>query len=117
MLLSQVRTGLVDLGARIDADRVTRRLRGLGPDLRRRWRGGPKGYGDRLSPSELDVVRLLVVGRTRREIAQVLFKSPRTVDAQVRSAMRKFDVSSRVALALRAVESGLIETDVTASRE
>jgi DNA-binding CsgD family transcriptional regulator len=67
---------------------------------------GRPGYGDRLSPRELDVVRLLVEGRTSAQIARVLGLSPRTVEKHVLSAMRKRGAPSRTALAVVAVESG-----------
>ncbi len=92
------------LGATVDADRVRRSLSEEG--IRTVARVGRPGYGDRLSPRELDVVRLLVQGRTSAQIARVLGLSPRTVDKHVHSAMRKRDVPSRTALAVDAVESG-----------
>lgn len=42
-----------------------------------------------LSPREADVARLLVAGRTNREIGEALFISTRTVESHVRSAYRK----------------------------
>src|SRR5690606_8374354 len=88
--------------------RVLRLLRRHGVEPRRPWWGGSQGYGDRLSPRELEVVGLLVGGRTNREIAQALSRSPRTVAAQVSSAMRKLGVASRTALAVAVVEAGLV---------
>ena len=52
------------------------------------------------------MVRLLLGGRTNRQIAEALFLSPKTVACHVNSAMRKLGVSSRAALAVRAVEVG-----------
>jgi DNA-binding CsgD family transcriptional regulator len=98
-VLTEVLRGLSRLGARGDAGRVARILRGHGADTRHVWRGGRRGYGDRLSPRELEVVRLAVTGQTNREIGQVLSRSPRTVAMQLGSAMRKLEVSSRTALA------------------
>ena len=57
---------------------------------------------------ELDVVRLVVTGRTDREIGLALFLSPKTVANHVGSAMRKLQAVSRTALAVRAVEAGLV---------
>ncbi|GAB2503757.1 LuxR family transcriptional regulator [Promicromonospora xylanilytica] len=96
------------LGARGDADRVARRLRDLGADVPRLWRGGRRGYGDNLSPREIEVVRLVVAGHTNREIGKILAKSPATVDQQLRAAMRKLKVTSRTALAVLAVETGVL---------
>jgi DNA-binding CsgD family transcriptional regulator len=108
-LLSARYEELFRLGARADADRIAQRLREHGADVPRLWRGGRKGYGDRFSPRELEVVRLVVAGRTNREISQILAKSPATVDQQLRSAMRKAEVTSRTALAVKVTEAGLLD--------
>ncbi|MGW3160846.1 helix-turn-helix transcriptional regulator [Streptomyces sp. NPDC001089] len=63
-------------------------------------RGGRIGYGNRLSPRESDVVRLLLEGKTNRQIAEELSRSPSTVGAQLKSAMRKHGVTTRTALAV-----------------
>jgi len=104
-LLSEVFERLCDLGARGDADRVAGRLREHGLEARRPWRGGRRGYGEELSPRELEVVQLVIAGKTNREIADILSKSLRTVDAQVQSAMRKLGVNSRTALAVASIEA------------
>ena len=100
-LLAEVWQGLSALGAGGDADRVERSLREHGVRTASAWRGGRRGYGDRLSPRETEVVRLAAAGRTNRQIAQELYRSPKTVEIQLSSAMRKLGVSSRTALALR----------------
>lgn len=110
-LLTAVWQGLSDLGARSDADRVARALRERGVEVRRPWRGGRRGYGSQPSPRELEVVRLVLAGKTNREIADALSKSPRTVAGQLGSVMRKLGVSSRTELAVRVVEAGLITDD------
>ena len=105
-LLEQVRAAYAALGAGGDALRVTAVLRthgvAAGPP-----RTGRRGYGNRLSPRELEVAGLVIGGRTNREIGEVLFLSPRTVARHLDSAMRKLGVSSRTALAVRLVELGL----------
>ncbi|MFC5815611.1 ATP-binding protein [Nonomuraea harbinensis] len=100
-----VHQGLTALGARAAAERLAGLLRAHQLEVRGR---GRRGYGDQLSPRELEVVRLLATGKTNREIAAVLSRSPRTVAAQVNSAMRKLGVNSRTALAVGAVEAGLV---------
>jgi DNA-binding CsgD family transcriptional regulator/tetratricopeptide (TPR) repeat protein len=107
-LLAEVWQGLSDLGARGDADRVARQLRERGVEVRRPWRGGRRGYGSAPSPRELEVIRLVLAGKTNREIADALCKSPRTVAGQLGSVMRKLGVSSRTELAVRVVEAGLL---------
>jgi DNA-binding CsgD family transcriptional regulator len=106
-LLTEVSDGLRGLGATGDAERVADGLRKHGIKAWRGWRGGRRGYGDQLSPRELDVVRLVVAGHTNRDIARVLCRSPSTVHTQVTAAMRKLGVSSRTALAVHAIEAGV----------
>jgi DNA-binding CsgD family transcriptional regulator len=110
-LLTGVWQRLSGQGAKVDADRVSRRLREHGVDVRRPWRGGRRGYGGRPSPRELEVIRLVLAGKTNREIAESLHKSPRTVAGQLASVMRKLGVSSRTELAVRVVEDGLLAGD------
>jgi len=73
--------------------------------------GGRPGYGNRLSPRERDVVGLLLEGLTNREIAGALSRSPSTVAAQLKSAMRKFGVTSRTALAVSVAQAGILPKD------
>jgi DNA-binding CsgD family transcriptional regulator len=105
-LLSGVFQGMCDLGVEKDAQRAIHALRRHGVNVRWPQRGGRPSYGDQLSPRELDVIRLLIVGRSNREIAETLVVSPQTVASHVRSAMRKLNAPSRTALAVRAVELG-----------
>jgi DNA-binding CsgD family transcriptional regulator len=89
---------------------------GAGPPHRPCYRW-PSGLGSRaaahadgpgLTGRELEVVRLVAVGRTNREIATELFLSPRTVDMHVRNLLRKLDCRSRVEAAHRAGELDLL---------
>ena len=82
----------------------------LGESVARRLgrRAAADATGGGLSRRELEVVRLVAVGRTNREIAQELFLSPRTVDMHVRNLLRKLDCRSRVEAARRAGELGLL---------
>jgi DNA-binding CsgD family transcriptional regulator len=105
-LLAEVMSGLSHLGASGDSARAARALRENGVRLRRPGAGRP-GYGKRLSPRELEVVRLLVRGRSNRDIADELYLSPKTVAGHVASAMRKLGAASPAALAARAVETGI----------
>jgi DNA-binding CsgD family transcriptional regulator len=99
--LTEVHRGLSALGATVDAERVARSLPA------RTWRGGRRGYGDRLSPRELEVVRLMLTGLSNPDIAQALSRSPKTVAAQLNSAMRKYRVTSRTALAVSVTLAGI----------
>lgn len=106
-VLADVLRGLSGLGATADAERVARGLRDSGVQTRRPGAGRP-GYGGKLSPRELDVVRLVAGGQTNRQIAESLFLSPKTVARHVDASMRKLNVSSRTALAVAAVAAGIV---------
>lgn len=105
-LLGTVQQRLHELGARWDGDRVAHLLRRHGVEVARVWRGGRRGYGDRLSPRELEVARLVTQGLTNRQAAEALFLSPRTVDRHLSAAMRKLGVASRTALAVAFTDPG-----------
>ena len=105
-LLAEVREQLIALGALGDADRVVATLREHGVAAKRPQRGGRRGYGDQLSPRELEVTRLVITGRSNRQIAEVLCLSPKTVDQHLSAAMRKLGVSSRTALAVHVQAAG-----------
>jgi DNA-binding NarL/FixJ family response regulator len=98
------------LGARPVAAEAAREAAALGDSVVRRLGRGAEADAEDggLSRREREVVRLLAVGRTNREIAQELFLSPRTVDMHVRNILRKLDVRSRVEAANRAGELGLV---------
>ena len=61
-----------------------------------------------LSSKELEVVRLLAVGKTNREIAQTMLVSLSSVKTYVKRVMNKLVVSDRTQAAVRAIELGLI---------
>jgi DNA-binding NarL/FixJ family response regulator len=97
------------LGARPLAAVAAREVAALGESVLARLGRRAEAYADGsgLSRREREVVRLIAVGRTNREIAQELFLSPRTVDMHVRNILRKLDCRSRVEAAGRAREMGL----------
>jgi DNA-binding NarL/FixJ family response regulator len=65
---------------------------------------------ERLTPRELDVLRLLAQGQTNREIARRLVVSVGTVKVHVEHIIAKLGVSDRTQAAVRAVELGLLGT-------
>jgi DNA-binding NarL/FixJ family response regulator len=62
---------------------------------------------EKLSQRELDVLRLVVKGRTNREIAKDLLVSTSTVKKNIHQICSKLGVSDRIQAAVRAVELGL----------
>jgi DNA-binding CsgD family transcriptional regulator len=66
---------------------------------------GVERYG--LSPRELEVLQVLIEGRTNREIAEQLFISDRTVGVHVRRILSKMGVSWRGQAAAIAIRSGI----------
>jgi DNA-binding NarL/FixJ family response regulator len=98
------------LGARPLAAEAAREVAALGESVAERLgrRAEADADGAGLSRRELEVVRMLSVGRTNREIAGDLFLSQRTVDMHVRNILRKLDCRSRVEAAHRAGELGLL---------
>ncbi|MEU1881986.1 AAA family ATPase [Streptosporangium sp. NPDC020072] len=83
-----------EFGAVHDAARCRRTLRDTGVGVappRSRGRGGSGA----LSRREREVARLVALGKTNREIADVLFLSPRTVETHVATVLRKLGVRSR----------------------
>jgi predicted ATPase/DNA-binding CsgD family transcriptional regulator len=61
-----------------------------------------------LSPRERDVLRLIVEGRSDREIADALFISRRTASQHVSAILGKLGVASRTAAATYATRHGLV---------
>jgi DNA-binding CsgD family transcriptional regulator len=99
------------LGARPLATRAAKELAALGEPVERRLgrraetllqRGG-------LTRRELQVLRMVSVGRTNREIARELFLSTRTVDMHVRNILTKLGSRSRTDATRKASELGLLE--------
>jgi excisionase family DNA binding protein len=61
-----------------------------------------------LTPRELDVLHLLVEGKTNPEIAAALFIGRQTVVTHVRHILAKLGVETRTAAAVRAFQLGLV---------
>lgn len=96
------------LGAAPAARLVRAKLRRLGlrsvpRGPRPATRANPAG----LTPRQVDVLGLIVEGRTNTEIAEALFVSPKTVDHHVSAILTKLEVKSRQEAARAAVERGL----------
>jgi DNA-binding NarL/FixJ family response regulator len=63
--------------------------------------------GSDLTPREREVLRLLVEGRTDREIAAALFVTPKTASNHVANILAKLGVETRTAAAAFALRHGL----------
>jgi LuxR family maltose regulon positive regulatory protein len=61
-----------------------------------------------LSQRELEVLHLIALGRTNKEIAQQLVVAPGTVKAHTASIYRKLDVANRTEAAARARQLGIL---------
>jgi predicted ATPase/class 3 adenylate cyclase/DNA-binding CsgD family transcriptional regulator len=88
-------------GAALSAEEaVAYALRGRGERKR------PSSGWAALTPTELDVVRLVGEGLPNKDIATRLFVSPRTVQSHLRHVYNKLEVTSRVQLAQESARHG-----------
>jgi predicted ATPase/class 3 adenylate cyclase/DNA-binding CsgD family transcriptional regulator len=108
---AQLRTAMGDTdydtawaeGAALSPDEaVAYALRGRGERKR------PSSGWDSLTPTELDVVRLVGEGLANKDVAARLFVSPRTVQSHLRHVYNKVGLTSRVQLAQEAVRRNRI---------
>jgi DNA-binding CsgD family transcriptional regulator/tetratricopeptide (TPR) repeat protein len=91
------------LGAGPWAAKARAELRATGETAHQR----DAGTIDRLTPQELQIVRLVGDGGTNREVAAQLFLSPRTVDYHLHKIFTKLGMSSRAELVRLAARDGL----------
>jgi NarL family two-component system response regulator LiaR len=68
----------------------------------------PKGNFAQLSAREMEVLKLMVEGKSNPEIAEVLYLSPNTVKTHVRGIMNKLAVDDRVQAAVMALRAGIV---------
>lgn len=69
----------------------------------------PKTRLDGLTPRETEVLRLIGRGLSRREIADLIKRSPKTVDGHRESIMQKLDIHDRGELVRFAIREGIVE--------
>lgn len=62
-----------------------------------------------LSPREQEVLRMIGRGMSRSEIAEVLCRSPKTVDGHREKIMEKLDIHDRAELVRFSIREGLVE--------
>ena len=94
----------------LDAARQVFAQLGAVPDLTRvdaYTRKRPVAEPSGLSPREVEVLRLVAVGKTNQGIATDLFLSEKTVERHVSNILTKLGVGSRTAAAAYAFEHGI----------
>ena len=64
---------------------------------------------DELTERELDVVRLVAMGRSNREIAEQLFISEKTVKTHISNILAKLNLEHRTQLAIYAIKNKLVD--------
>jgi DNA-binding CsgD family transcriptional regulator len=79
-------------------------------DRELRHRDTSETYPDALTAREVDVLRLLAIGRSNKDIAQVLSISLNTVATHVRNILTKTECANRTEAAAYAARNQLIET-------
>lgn len=65
---------------------------------------------NRLSPRELEVLKYIAQGLSTREMAEVMYLSPRTVERHVERLMSRLGIRDRLRLALYAFSEGIAMT-------
>ena len=70
-----------------------------------------RGPVDALSPREREVLRLLALGYTNQEIAEMLVVSVRTVESHRAHIMTKLRANSRASMVRHALEAGLLDDE------
>jgi DNA-binding CsgD family transcriptional regulator len=96
VLLTSARDDYAAIGATACVERCDRELKAGGVRLAR----GEAGSTD-LTPQEQAVAGLVAQGRSNREVADVLFVSPKTVQFHLTRIYAKLGVRSRTELASR----------------
>ena len=85
---------------------------GEGCAIRRPRTSGPQPEPfARLTPRELEVLKLLACGLTNEEIARRLVISEHTVKNHISSIYRKLSTDDRIRVALMAIRAGLVSPD------
>ena len=70
------------------------------------WAGRP--LRAELSDRELEVLKLIAIGKDNAEIARDLFISPKTVKNHISNILMKLQIENRIQAAVYAVRSGIV---------
>jgi DNA-binding CsgD family transcriptional regulator/tetratricopeptide (TPR) repeat protein len=97
------------LGAGPAAKLIRQTLKGRGATVPRGPRPSTRANPAELTARELDVLRLVAVGKRNADVAAELVLSPRTVDHHVSAILRKLRVKTRGEAAAAAVDLGLLQ--------
>jgi DNA-binding NarL/FixJ family response regulator len=84
------------------AAKVLQRLRAQTPDT------AARAIRTELSARELEVLRLIAIGKDNAEIARDLFISPKTVKNHISNILMKLQIENRIQAAVYAVRSGIV---------
>lgn len=79
--------------------------------------GGVVRIPETLSPREAEVLGLLALGHTNREVAELLYISVRTAETHRASILRKLGARSRAELVRHAEVKGLVRRSLDALDE
>jgi ATP/maltotriose-dependent transcriptional regulator MalT len=94
-------------------ERTMQRLDGGGRRTAARTSGSPgvavPGLLEPLTPRELEVLRLVALGRSNSQVASELFVTVGTVKSHLHSISGKLDAANRVEAVARARAVGLLE--------
>jgi two-component system response regulator NreC len=93
-------------GEQYFSPKAAERVKGDALSMRRRKVTGTRGA--LISEREIEVLRYVGKGYAKKQIAEMLGISVKTVDKHVTSVMEKLDIHDRVELALYAVREGFI---------
>ncbi len=62
-----------------------------------------------LTPREIQIAKLIADGLKNKEIGEILFLSPKTVQSYLKRIFVKMNVQSRSAVAIKAIKLGIID--------
>ena len=95
----------------LDPELAARLLKRLATEGEERREAHPAdgGLADTLTPRELEVLGLVQLGRSNRDVAEELFISRGTVKRHIENIMAKLGVSDRTQAVVRALQLGILD--------